>query len=192
MAVKKAKTKTKTQKSKKTKKAAEWPTKRNVFFRPDRMQYVRKLSRPEGCVFCQAAAKEISLDSLCVFKTKYSQIVLNKYPYNNGHLLVLPLEHIGNLLDLSPERYDDLHSTLRLAVQAVKDIYKPNGYNLGMNQGSTGGAGIPDHLHYHIVPRWSGDLNFFPLIANTKLVVETIEQSYEKFSNYFSGLGESL
>jgi ATP adenylyltransferase len=182
-----AKTK-KTGKAKKTKNSAEWPTKRNVFFRPQRLEYVRKLSRPEGCVFCAASGQEISFASLCVFKTRYSQIVLNKYPYNNGHLLVLPLEHIGHLLELSPERYEDLHKTLRLAVQAVQAIYNPNGYNLGMNQGATGGAGIPDHLHYHIVPRWNGDLNFFPLIANTKLVVETLEQSYERFSNYFAAL----
>lgn len=127
----------------------------------------------------------MSVDTLCVYKSKYTQIVINKYPYNNGHLLVLPLDHIGDLLDLSPERYDDLHRTIRLGIQAVQAIYQPTGYNVGLNNGSAAGAGIPDHLHYHIVPRWGGDLNFFPLIAETKIVIEKVEDSYVKFLDYF-------
>jgi ATP adenylyltransferase len=162
-----------------------WPTKRNVFFRPNRLKYVRKMVKEEGCVFCRSASEPMSLETLCIYKSKYSQIVLNKYPYNNGHLLILPLEHNGNFLGLAEEQYQDLQSTLRLAVEAVQTVYSPHGFNMGMNHGATGGAGIPDHLHYHIVPRWNGDLNFFPLVANTKLVVETLETSYEKFSTYF-------
>lgn len=182
---KKTKSKKKGQSKKISQEALDWPNKRNIFFRPERMKYVRKLIKPQGCVFCNSAEKEISFESLCVYKTKYSQIVLNKYPYNNGHLLVLPLDHVGQLLDLSPERYDDLHKTLRMAVQAIQTIYQPNAFNIGLNNGVMAGAGIPDHLHYHIVPRWGGDLNFFPLIANTKLVIETLEVSYQKFSDYF-------
>lgn len=163
----------------------DWPQKRNLFFRPERMKYVRKLIKNDGCVFCIASEAELSFESLCVYKSKHSQIILNKYPYNNGHLLVLPLAHVGDLLTLSPERYEDLHNTLRLAVQAVQSVYEPNGFNIGMNHGATSGAGIPDHLHYHIVPRWNGDLNFFPLIAETKVVIESLEQSYQKFSDYF-------
>lgn len=164
---------------------AEWPGKRNLFFRPDRLKYVRKLIKEDGCVFCRSAANPESLETLCVYKTQYSQIVLNKYPYNNGHLLVLPLEHCGNLLSLSPDRYNDLQSTFRIAIEAVQAVYAPHGFNLGMNHGATGGAGIPEHIHYHIVPRWGGDLNFFPLIANTKLVIETVETTYQKYADYF-------
>lgn len=167
-----------------------WPNPRNIFFRPERMKYVRKMVKTSGCVFCNSAQKTQSLDTLCVYKTKYSQIVLNKYPYNNGHLLVLPLEHVGQMLDLSPERYEDLHLTLRMAVQAIQQIYAPNGLNIGMNHGASGGAGIPEHLHYHIVPRWNGDLNFFPLIAGTKLVMESLEDSYARFKEYFSNIKE--
>lgn len=186
MGVELAKAKKKTKKSSKTKAVkADWPQKRNLFFRPERMKYVRKLIKNDGCVFCISSKKDISFESLCVYKSKHSQIILNKYPYNNGHLLVLPLAHVGDLLTLSPERYEDLHKTLRLAAQAVQSVYEPNGFNIGMNHGATSGAGIPDHLHYHIVPRWSGDLNFFPLIAETKVVIESLEQSYEKFSEYF-------
>ncbi len=164
---------------------SEWPEKRNIFFRPERMKYVRKLVKQQGCVFCQAAVGEISVDTLCLYKSAFSQIVLNKYPYNNGHLLVLPIEHHGQILALSANQYTDLHATLKMAIEAIESVYQPQGYNIGMNHGATGGAGIPDHLHYHIVPRWSGDLNFFPLIANTKLVIETVETSYLKFSTYF-------
>jgi ATP adenylyltransferase len=183
-------TKKTTSKKKSTRKTTAdegWPLKRNVFFRPDRMKYVRKLVKDVGCVFCNSAQAEMSFDSLCVYKSKHSQIILNKYPYNNGHLLVLPLQHLGNILDLSPERYEDLHQTLRSAMQAVQTIYDPTGFNVGLNHGASAGAGIPDHIHYHLVPRWGGDLNFFPLIADAKIVVETLENSYQKFSAYFAG-----
>lgn len=169
---------------------AEWPYKRNVLFRPDRMVYVRKLIKDVGCVFCLSAKKDMSLDTLCIYKSKYTQIVINKYPYNNGHLLVLPLDHIGDLLDLSPERFDDLHRTIRLGIEAVQVVYQPTGYNVGLNNGSAAGAGIPDHLHYHIVPRWGGDLNFFPLIAETKIVIERVEDSYRKFLEFFEKVKE--
>ncbi|MBC7742616.1 MAG: HIT domain-containing protein [Bdellovibrionaceae bacterium] len=165
-----------------------WPSPRNVFFRPERMKYVRKLVKVSGCVFCTAAKAKPSFESLCVFKSQHSQIILNKYPYNNGHLLVLPLNHLGNILDLSPERYDDLHQTLRIAMEAVQRLYAPAGFNVGLNHGASAGAGIPDHIHYHIVPRWGGDLNFFPLIANAKIVVETLETSYNRFLQYFDSL----
>ena len=171
--------------SSKAKPEQDWPIKRNVFFRPERMQYVRKLLKDEGCVFCRAAKNKISFDTLCVYKTEHSQIVLNKYPYNSGHVLVLPLKHCGDMLLLSDVEYTDLQNTVRLAVKAVQSIYQPNGFNLGVNHGASSGAGIPQHLHYHIVPRWLGDVNFFPMIADTKVVVETVEQSYEKFENYF-------
>ena len=157
-----------------------WPLERDVLFRPDRMKYVRKLLKPEGCVFCRANNMEMSLDTLCVFKSKYSMMVLNKFPYNSGHILILPRRHCGDLLALSIEEYHDLQDTIRLAMKALSEAYRPGGFNLGLNHGSVAGAGIPEHLHYHLIPRWSGDLNFFPLIAETKVLVESLEQTYEK------------
>ena len=183
------KIKKKTQAKKKSSVYAEdWPSKRNIFYRPGRMKYVRKLVKTEACVFCRSAKEEISASTLCVYKTKHSQVLLNKYPYNNGHLLILPLAHIGDLLDLSPEGFDDLHRVIRLAVQAIKAVYQPGGYNIGLNNGVAAGAGIPEHLHYHLIPRWRGDLNFFPLIAETKVVIENLEDSYDKFLDYFKAL----
>jgi ATP adenylyltransferase len=162
-----------------------WPMERDLLFRPDRLKYVRKLIKTEGCVFCHAAKNEMSLESLCVYKSDYSMIVLNKFPYNPGHLLVLPLDHCADLLKLSDKQYEDLHNTLRLAFKALTELFKPEGINMGLNHGKVSGAGIPDHIHYHLVPRWFGDLNFFPLIADTKLVVMTLEDSYDQIRSYF-------
>lgn len=162
-----------------------WPNKRNVLFRPERMSYVRKLVKAEGCVFCRAAEEKISVETLCLFQTRHSMVVLNKYPYNSGHILVLPKKHGGDLLQLSDAEWQDLSVLLRTAMAVVQDVYAPAGFNAGLNHGSVAGAGIPDHLHFHLVPRWSGDLNFFPLIAETKLVIENLETSYERLREGF-------
>jgi ATP adenylyltransferase len=162
-----------------------WPLEKDILYRPDRFKYVRKLVKTEGCVFCSASVKNGSLESLCVTKTKFSMIVVNKYPYNSGHILILPLRHCGSLLDLASDEYYDLQNMLRHGVKAVQELYNPGGFNLGMNHGSVAGAGIPEHLHYHLVPRWSGDLNFFPLIAETKVVIEPLEVTFDRFLRYF-------
>jgi ATP adenylyltransferase len=162
-----------------------WPLERDVFFRPDRFKYVRKLLKPEGCVFCRAAENPLVFDTLCVYQTKASMVVLNKFPYNSGHLLVLPRRHCGDLLALSQEEYADLGDVVRKTVQAMKDLYNPAGFNLGLNLGAVSGAGIPDHLHYHLVPRWAGDLNFFPLIAETKVVIEPLQVTFDRLLEYF-------
>lgn len=162
-----------------------WPLERDVLFRPDRMKYVRKLIKPEGCVFCQAEKKQPSFETLCVYKSTHAMIVLNKFPYNSGHILILPRRHCGDLLALSEAEYEDLNKVIRLAMKALNDLYQPGGINVGLNHGAVAGAGIPDHLHYHMIPRWSGDLNFFPLIAETKVLVESLEQTYERLMGYF-------
>ena len=171
---------------KKQEASVDWPIKRRVLYRPERYQYIKKIDQPKACVFCDAAAVGVAKTSLCVYRSEHSMILLNKFPYNNGHILILPLKHIGNLLELSPVQYEDLMTTVRKAMQAIDDIYHPAAMNLGMNHGAAAGAGIPDHLHFHIVPRWSGDLNFFPLIAETKVVIETLEQTFDNFMRYFS------
>lgn len=164
-----------------------WPLERDVLFRPERYKYVRKLVKPQGCVFCTASAERPSFETLCLYKSEYSMIVVNKYPYNSGHVLVIPLRHCGSLLELSNEEYTDLHQTLRMALLAVQQTYNPSAFNIGMNHGEEGGAGIPEHLHYHIVPRWAGDVNFFPMIAETKVVIESLEQTYDRLSSFFAG-----
>ena len=158
---------------------------RQVLFRPQRYQYVRKLIPSSGCVFCAAAKDDLSFESLCVFKSEHSMVILNKFPYNSGHLLVLPLSHKGSLLELTEPEFLDLHLTIRKAVKAIEEIYQPAALNLGLNHGKAAGAGLPDHLHYHVIPRWEGDLNFFPLVADTKVVIESLDQTYRQFRKYF-------
>jgi ATP adenylyltransferase len=163
-----------------------WPLERDVLFRPDRYKYVRKLIKPQGCVFCVAAKKGPSFETLCIKKTKHSMLVLNKFPYNSGHLLVIPERHVANLEDLTADEFNDLHQLLKTAVAGLKQVYQPGGFNIGLNLGSVAGAGIPEHIHYHVIPRWAGDLNFFPLIAETKAVVESLEMTYERLLSCYS------
>jgi ATP adenylyltransferase len=161
---------------------------RRVLFRPKRSNYVRGIKNSKTrCVFCEAAKNKPSFKTLCVFKSEHSMVILNKFPYNSGHLLVLPQRHEGNLFELSQEEYLDLNETLKLASQAITKIYEPAGFNIGLNHGRAAGAGLPDHLHFHVIPRWEGDLNFFPLVTDTKVVIEDLKQSYKKLSQYFRG-----
>ncbi len=156
-----------------------WPVERDVLFRPDRLKYVRKLIKTSGCVFCESKQAGVSFESLLLFKSQHSMIVMNKFPYNPGHVLVLPQRHCGDLLKLSDAEYTDLHQTFRLAFRAITAAFSPAGINSGLNHGAVAGAGIPEHLHFHIVPRWTGDLNFFPLIAETKALPTDLEASYQ-------------
>lgn len=164
----------------------------HVWFRPNRRDYILKVNPPKGCVFCEAEKVGVEIDSLCLYKSRHSMVILNKFPYNSGHLLVLPRRHCGDILDLSQEEFADWNEALRLVIQAVKTCYQPGGFNVGLNHGAIAGAGIPDHLHYHVVPRWSGDMNFFPLIAHVKNVIETPEQAYERYSEFFRQYQEGV
>ncbi len=156
-----------------------------VLFRPNRKKYLRKKARSKKCVFCLAAENKINFKSLCVYKSKYTMVLLNKFPYNSGHILVLPIRHIADLADLSEKESSDLWETVRKATSILQKTYKPGGLNIGLNLGRAAGAGIPDHIHIHAIPRWSGDLNFFPLIARTKVVVEELEETYSKLRKAF-------
>ena len=165
-----------------------WPQERDFVSRPERFKYVRKLVEPKGCVFCEAKNKGVGQESLCLYLGEHAMVILNKYPYNTGHTLVLPVRHCGNLSELSGEEYSELSEILRSAFEIVENAYQCEGVNLGMNHGQAAGAGLPDHLHWHIIPRWVGDTNFFPLICETKVHPESLEQSYERLSKEFKKL----
>lgn len=158
---------------------------RDVLFRPDRFKYVRKLVKPDGCVFCRAAGEAPSFETLCVSHDEHSMVVLNKFPYNSGHVLVLPRRHCGDLLELSEAEYAAVTASIRRVMKAMNELYQPGGVNVGLNHGAVAGAGIPEHLHFHVIPRWSGDCNFFPLIADTKVLVENLEQTWDRLSAWF-------
>jgi ATP adenylyltransferase len=164
-----------------------WPTERDFFERPERFRYVRKLI-PESakCVFCEAAQATPSFASLVLAKDEHCAVVMNKYPYNSGHLLIIPLKHIGNLWDVDNVTNSAMASWLKRSTAIIKDVTGCQGFNLGLNHGAVAGAGIPDHLHWHVVPRWGGDTNFFPLIAETKVLPETLEQTYSRLQAHFA------
>ena len=165
-----------------------WPNEINVFERPQRLEYVRKLVRPKGCVFCDGAKSRVFKDHLVLYKGKKMMVVLNKYPYNNGHLLILPRSHKGDFLKLTDTELKALQILAKHSIKILKKVYSPQGFNLGMNLGEVSGAGIPGHIHYHVIPRWGGDTNFFPLIAQTKLVVEAVDDSYDRLRPHFKKL----
>ena len=165
-----------------------WPQERDYISRPDRFKYVRKIVKPDGCVFCKESDLGPQGAGLCVFKIQEAMVVINKYPYNTGHLLIIPTRHVGQLWDLKEDEYSRLSLLLKKSVEILEKVYQPHGMNIGMNHGRVAGAGIPDHLHWHVVPRWSGDTNFFPLIAETKVHPETLEESYEKLFPEFEKL----
>ncbi len=165
-----------------------WPQERDVIESPHRLQYVRKVIKPRGCVFCAASRNPDHPSSLVLLKSRTMLVVLNKYPYNNGHLLILPRKHGGDFETMTDKNLIAMQLLTKHSLKILKKVYKPHGFNTGMNLGKVAGAGIPDHLHYHIIPRWGGDTNFFPLIAQTKLVVETTEQSYNLLKPHFEKL----
>lgn len=162
-----------------------WPQERDLFIRPERLKYVRRLIKDEGCVFCNSAARTPTIETLCVYQTKHIQVLLNKFPYNNGHLLVIPKRHVGNIWDLTDKEYQDVFHWIRLSIQIIYEVYECDGVNMGLNHGSVAGAGIPEHIHFHIIPRWQGDVNFFPLIAECKVIIESLEDSYKKLRKAF-------
>ena len=154
---------------------------------PWRMEFLEG-EKPTECVFC-VAPKQNSKAWLVVHKQSTAFVILNKYPYNNGHLMIVPNRHVANLEDLPEKEWDDLMRLTRKTSDIVKTCYRPDGLNIGMNVGTAAGAGIKDHVHVHIVPRWNGDTNFMPVLAETKAMPEHLQKSFEKLHPYFEDLG---
>lgn len=165
---------------------AVWPQERDFFQRPERYRYVRKLLPPnKECVFCSAGREGLGFETLVLFKGKHCMVLMNKYPYNSGHLLVMPTAHVANIWDLNEEQSSEVADWLKRSTKVLKEAFNCPGFNLGLNHGAVAGAGIPDHLHWHIIPRWAGDVNFFPLIAETKVLAETLEGAFARLAPLF-------
>ncbi len=181
------------EKSKKLKKeilADIWPQERDFFERPERFRYVRKLIKPKTCVFCQGAKAKIESGSLVLWRDEDSMVMLNKYPYNTGHLLILPTLHVGDIWNVDETTLGKVMRLMKQSARFLTQSLGCHGMNMGLNHGAVAGAGLPGHIHWHIVPRWSGDTNFFPLIAETKALPETLTQTYSKLKPYFAEMGQ--
>jgi len=159
---------------------------------PWRLAYVASAKAPDAadpCFICQGLREQDDRRNLIVLRTPLAVVVLNRFPYNNGHLLIAPLAHKGRLEDLSADELLETMETLRRMVSLLDRVLHPDGYNIGVNLGRVAGAGLPGHLHWHLVPRWHGDVNFMPVLADTKVIVQSLDSLYELLAAALKGNG---
>jgi len=153
---------------------------------PWRMEYIKRdKADPQGCIFCDKFHSTDDRRDLVLYRLEHSFVLMNLYPYNNGHLLIAPLRHLSDYTELTDEESAEMDALTRMSVVILRDLLKPQGFNIGMNIGEVGGAGIADHLHRHIVPRWAGDTNFMPIVGHTKVMVEGLSESWEALRRAF-------
>ncbi len=155
-----------------------------VLWAPWRMRYIEE-AKPQECIFCVLPREESLQEHLILRVTPHSRVMLNKYPYNNGHVMIAPHRHTADLAELPEIEFVDLMSEVRAAVAILKVAMQPQGINVGLNLGVCAGAGIADHLHWHAVPRWAGDTNFMPVIGEVRVMPQHLFESYERLRHYF-------
>jgi len=152
---------------------------------PWRMAYIERHQKTEGCVFCATQAKTDSAENLIAFRGKNAYVILNRYPYASGHLMVIPFEHKANLDELNIETRTEMMELTSRCTTVLRNIYKPQGFNLGSNIGEAAGAGVLGHVHIHIVPRWAGDTNFMTTLGGTRVLPEALEDTYRRIREAF-------
>jgi ATP adenylyltransferase len=148
---------------------------------PWRMEYILG-KKDEGCIFCRALSDQ---DNLTLYKGKVTMVVMNKYPYINGHLLVAPTRHLSSLEQLKKNEMGDLIETVEKSVGILKKVMHPDGFNVGLNLGKVAGAGVEEHLHFHIVPRWFGDTNALTVFADVRVIPEHLQATFNNLKPYF-------
>jgi ATP adenylyltransferase len=150
------------------------------------MEYIQSAGdQVEGCIFCELPAGGNDAQAHILARGEHGFVMLNTYPYNPGHLMVAPFRHTGDLEGLTHDEMLDVDRLLQLAVRVLREAMDPHGFNVGMNLGRVAGAGIPDHVHWHVVPRWNGDTNFMPVIGQTRVLPELLEETYRKLAPRF-------
>ena len=159
-----------------------------VIWAPWRMEYILSGQKESKCIFCPGDDRGTDAARLILYVGSRSLVMMNRFPYINGHLLVAPVRHVPDLHSLTEEETLDLLLLVQRSIEALKRTMNPEGFNVGLNIGRVAGAGVEDHLHFHIVPRWDGDTNFMPIIAGTKVVSESLQASYQKISAEFKKL----
>lgn len=154
------------------------------------MNYIRKaVGKKNGkCIFCVKPKQKKDTQNHILYRGKKSFIIMNLFPYNNGHLMVAPYKHTPSLESLDDETLLEIIALLKKAEYALRKEFRPDGFNIGVNIGRAAGAGIDKHIHFHIVPRWNGDTNFLPVTAGAKVIVQSIEESYGILSKHFKRL----
>jgi ATP adenylyltransferase len=148
---------------------------------PWRLEYIKSADEEPGCIFC--AAVEGDEERLVVWRGTHAIVLLNKFPYSSGHFMVAPLRHIGEYGDIEDEEAVELHQLAAAGMAALAELYAPHGYNVGWNLGRVAGAGVIDHVHMHVVPRWGGDTNFMPVLADVKVLPEHLADTRSRLAD---------
>jgi ATP adenylyltransferase len=154
---------------------------------PWRLPYVKDAAKDkeEECIFCVSPGADDDEAKLIVHRGEHCYVMLNLFPYTNGHLMIAPFEHVATLQELDADTLAEMMALAQRAMRVLEERYAPHGYNLGFNQGRVAGAGFEHHIHMHVVPRWAGDTNYMPVIADTKVMPQTLEESYEALRGSF-------
>ena len=157
---------------------------------PWRMAYIqaaKEQGEDGGCIFCDLPAEGDDVRTMILARGELAFVIVNSYPYNPGHLMVAPFRHVGAFTSLEADELADVDALVARSIRALEQEMEPHGYNLGMNLGRVAGAGIPDHVHWHLVPRWNGDTNFMPVVGQTRVLPELLEETYARLRPRFEG-----
>ena len=152
---------------------------------PWRMEYILSDEQKGGCIFCPGDQRDLDEDRLILHVGPMTMVVMNMFPYINGHLLVAPVRHLADLSGLSDEENLALFKMVQKSMKILKEVMTPEGFNVGLNLGRVAGAGVEEHMHFHIVPRWNGDTNFMTVFGDVRVIPEHIKQTYQKLKPYF-------
>ncbi|MCK4696229.1 MAG: HIT domain-containing protein [Candidatus Cloacimonetes bacterium] len=155
-----------------------------LLYSPWRLKYVLS-EKDNECILCAKPSEENDKKHLILYRTTLSFVIMNTYPYNNGHLMAVPNNHVPSLNDLSKEKLYDLFETVQLCEKVINKVYSPDGINIGLNLGKAAGAGVDEHLHVHIVPRWSGDVIFMTSTAGTRVIPESFDRAFKMLKEQF-------
>jgi len=150
------------------------------------MRYIAGAEKSEGCIFCEKWRADADAENLVLFRGEECFAILNLFPYNNGHLMVVPVRHVADIVDLTASEQIEMFRLTQRMVCVLRETMSPHGFNIGFNLGRAAGAGIADHLHLHVVPRWSGDTNFMPVLDATRVISEALEETYKKLKAVLS------
>ncbi len=151
---------------------------------PWRMEYIQ-MEKSQGCILCEKPAQDNDAANYILYRGEKNFIIMNTYPYNPGHLMIAPYRHVANLEELTDEERHEHIDVVSRSIQVLRQAFSPAGFNLGTNIGKVAGAGIVDHVHTHVVPRWQGDVNFMPVLADTRVIPQALAETYQKLKDQF-------
>lgn len=157
---------------------------------PWRIAYIKEIEKITDCIFCTKPKERDDNKNFILYRGTHTFVILNIFPYNSGHLMVAPYRHMANLEDLNREETEELWYFLKVSLKALKEVFNPDGFNIGINLGKAAGAGFDEHVHFHIVPRWTGDTNFMPILGETKVIPEALQETYERVKPVFLKFAE--